>query len=56
MGSTFRESAVMSDVSASETISSEEARRAYYVDFEGPSGGSPVLLGWLYAEGASVLP
>lgn len=46
----------MSDVSASETISSEEARRAYYVDFEGPSGGSPVLLGWLYAEGASVLP
>ncbi len=36
---------------ASEILSFEEARRAYYVDFEGPSGGEPVLFGWLYAEG-----
>lgn len=36
---------------ASEILSFEEARRAYYVDFEGPSGGAPVLFGWLYAEG-----
>ena len=41
----------MVDSRAAEIISPEEAQRAYYVDFEGPSGGAPVLLGWLYAEG-----
>jgi|GEM_PF-2115751 len=32
-------------------ISFEEARRAYYIDFEGSKDGPPALLGWLYAEG-----
>ncbi len=41
---------------ASELLSLNEARRAYYVDFEGPSGGEPVLFGWLYAEGRDASP
>ncbi len=41
---------------ASEILSFEEARRAYYVDFEGPSGGAPVLFGWLYSEGRDASP
>ena len=41
---------------ASALLSLNEARRAYYVDFEGPSGGDPVLFGWLYAEGQDASP
>jgi hypothetical protein len=44
------------DSRASELLSLNEARRAYYVDFEGPSGGEPVLFGWLYAEGQDASP
>jgi hypothetical protein len=44
------------DSRASELLSLNEARRAYYVDFEGPSGGEPVLFGWLYAEGRDASP